>query len=581
MKSAFAIVAADVLPISLKELKSEDVETRRCAAGILARLNRDAEKTFPVLKQALKDNDEQVRLAAVAGLQRLEPKKDVILALGTALADTSMEVRRKAAEALWMHQEESRTAAPALIQAIHDSDSEVRWAVISLLYETGLDADTALPALRKAMKHPDPYVRCRALGLLSTLGPKAKGAADEIKEALTDEDEFVCISAAEALSRVEERHDLAIPFLVHYLSKTEKKDDSPTTPAERAAEALGIIGPAAKEAVPELIKLLEKDEFGSEITEALGRIGPDAKAAIPALVARIGKNGHRYDVVRALSQIGPDALPALRKALKDSDHSVREDVCHGLTLMGPKARPALPDVVELVYDPVQSVRKSALECLAAMGPAAKSALPALTEALNDRSYSIRCAAVDAFAAIGPDPDVIAILQMNLENAKSNVRDCVAEALGKMGKDANAAAAALVAACKDADPSVRHQALLALPRVVEDKETLLPILKAALRDENTRVNAAEILWDVFQSTEGLPALLADLEKDWEFTESLDPHRGDGLGYRGAILKRMGPAAKEIVPDLLPFVKDKYGPHYVRAARLLKAIDAEAAKKAGVR
>ncbi|WP_354316770.1 tetratricopeptide repeat protein [Sinorhizobium fredii] len=58
-------------------------------------------------------------------------------------------------------------------------------------------------------------------------------------------------------------------------------------PASRriAAKRLGWFGPAAAEAVPALVVLLEDVRVREEVVQSLRKIGPAAKAAIPALVA--------------------------------------------------------------------------------------------------------------------------------------------------------------------------------------------------------------------------------------------------------------------------------------------------------
>ncbi|GEC34912.1 adenylate cyclase [Sinorhizobium fredii USDA 205] len=58
-------------------------------------------------------------------------------------------------------------------------------------------------------------------------------------------------------------------------------------PASRriAAKRLGWFGPAAAEAVPALVMLLEDVEVREEAVQSLRKIGPGAKAAVPALVA--------------------------------------------------------------------------------------------------------------------------------------------------------------------------------------------------------------------------------------------------------------------------------------------------------
>ena len=63
--------------------------------------------------------------------------------------------------------------------------------------------------------------------------------------------------------------------------------------------------------------------------EALGRIGPDAKEAVPALIAALKDENWRCPLLvsaLALGMIGPEAkeaVPALTAALEDKDERVR------------------------------------------------------------------------------------------------------------------------------------------------------------------------------------------------------------------------------------------------------------------
>ena len=90
-----------------------------------------------------------------------------------------------------------------------------------------------------------------------------------------------------------------------------------------AISALGEIGPATKDVVPALIKVLGNGEMMDcwRAAEALGNIGPAAKDAVPALIKVLGDgDGYiREKAAEALGDIGPaakDAVPALIKALK-------------------------------------------------------------------------------------------------------------------------------------------------------------------------------------------------------------------------------------------------------------------------
>ena len=73
------------------------------------------------------------------------------------------------------------------------------------------------------------------------------------------------------------------------------------------AEALGKIGPAAKEAVPALIEALKDPDIDvrRSVAEALGEIGPEAKGVVPALIEALKDQeaGVRSSVRMALEKI--------------------------------------------------------------------------------------------------------------------------------------------------------------------------------------------------------------------------------------------------------------------------------------
>lgn len=101
----------------------------------------------------------------------------------------------------------------------------------------------------------------------------------------------------------------------------------------RGAFALSRRGPAARDAVPELIPLLK------------------SKAALA-----------RQNAALALATIGPDAkdaVPALTEALKDSEWAVRRQAAIALGAIGPAAKPAIPGLKKMDSDPHKQVRDAA------------------------------------------------------------------------------------------------------------------------------------------------------------------------------------------------------------------------------
>src|SRR5208282_3857729 len=112
--------------------------------------------------------------------------------------------------------------------------------------------------------------------------------------------------------------------------------------------------------------------------------GADAASACPQLIVALSDPSAaiREASTAALAQVGQhastDALAALSKALTDTDPEVRGLAAVALRSMGPKAAPAIPQLVQALNDPVDYVRFVAAEALGAMGASASAAVTPLT-----------------------------------------------------------------------------------------------------------------------------------------------------------------------------------------------------------
>ncbi len=141
-------------------------------------------------------------------------------------------------------------------------------------------------------------------------------------------------------------------------------------------EALGALGPEAKNAVPALNKIVEQDDYTLKILAAktLRKIGPAAKDAVPQLIKAL--QYPRYDVqleaMNALVAIGKEAVPNLGNALKEMNPDQKEWALSALKEIGPAAKDAVPQLVEALDDPISSTRMQAVRALGAIGPAARN-----------------------------------------------------------------------------------------------------------------------------------------------------------------------------------------------------------------
>ncbi len=198
-----------------------------------------------------------------------------------------------------------------------------------------------------------------------------------------------------------------------------KDSDEDKQQCRRAAQALGEIGPNAKDAIPLLVQALQSPslEVRGFAVDALGRIGlgaqVEAQAAVPAIIAEVDlpKEHINYAALadfrrlaaRALGRIGigaTAAVPVLEKALQNEDPLYRVQAALALWKIAshPQAVPALQAAFKL-NDP-----EAAFEAILALGqidPGAKAAAPDLVTALEHEDPDVRRAAADVLVKLGP------------------------------------------------------------------------------------------------------------------------------------------------------------------------------------
>jgi hypothetical protein len=129
----------------------------------------------------------------------------------------------------------------------------------------------------------------------------------------------------------------------------------PSLNYDLATVALFELGPKAKSAVPELLRIYEENpspKIRYDIPGVLGSIGPDAKAAIPLLLRNAASTSPvvRDCAVEALGGIHaePDlVVPVLVKALQDPAPTIQRKAIAALGKYGPQAKGAFPALLEL------------------------------------------------------------------------------------------------------------------------------------------------------------------------------------------------------------------------------------------
>jgi HEAT repeat protein len=204
-----------------------------------------------------------------------------------------------------------------------------------------------------------------------------------------------------------------------------------------AIKAIGSLGPAARPALPVLIRATrdENQEVRFWAVDGLRRMGRDARDAAPALVTVLGDDVRPVQEAArsALEAIGPVTVPLLVPLLRNPDPWLRANAAEALGVIGsPKSR-AVPEIARLLSDDSLWVRASAAWSLGHFGPEARKTVGPLTIALAEE--------------LRRDP-VLAAADTRVRVAN------LVFALGRLGKSAAQAVPVMISVIYDGDDSLR-------------------------------------------------------------------------------------------------------------------------------
>jgi HEAT repeat protein len=452
--------------------------------------------------------------------------------------------RGRALRALWYLGPEAKAAVPDLVDALRKGDFDREFSktfVIDVLAYIGPDAAPAVPFLIEEFRKEDCFLAKQgSFGVSLYSGPKHA---------------LVRIGAA------------SVPPLITALENL----DGDRRPC--AAEALGEIGPPAKQVVPALIRALQLEHSDRDFAHpdvqdmqrealrhaaiiALGRIGPAAAAAVPALKSFVGVGS---DADKALDKIGAlSVAEALDRFVKEGDASA-------LTLLGSKAKAAIPGLRHALSDPRVEIRIDAAIALAGIEPPALEAIPVLIDAMN-RHREEASSVPSALAKLGPAasaaiPSLSALLTPDTEWCDALL------ALVQIDPEGRQCIPALIGALKSTQPDFVYAATESLGLLGPRAKAAIPALVGVLRSKlpagsgycTPQVSAAKALGRIDpDGLEVLPALI-EAVKDRTKTEAgvLDGALNEAVAR---VLGAIGPRAKSAVPALVGLLhnrrKDEY-------------------------
>jgi HEAT repeat protein len=220
-----------------------------------------AKAATPYLLQALQSEDVLTRGFSIRALGKVKPPaKETVPMLRNILQDPKQRnVRAAALDALAGYPEEAEQTIPLFWKVFDlgdpddkDLDRGLKEGVVFHLGRMGAEAKPALPRITAIFsdKSQSESLRRSCLEVMKGLGPHAKDAVPAIMKALLDAKDPLGPGVLPVLSAIGEP---AVPALISALKHPN------STVRELVAEALGNMGPRAKDALPVLAGLLNSE----------------------------------------------------------------------------------------------------------------------------------------------------------------------------------------------------------------------------------------------------------------------------------------------------------------------------------
>lgn len=357
----FLLLGKEAVPALRALLGDVKAPVRRAATRALGKLGGLAREAVPELIDMAKSSGEDVeaRQAAVTALGEIGPAAQAAVpVLVEMLSTKNMALRCQAAAALGKLGPAAAAAVPALLECVgyvhsvppHYAPSSryglnLTGAALEALGRIHADAGAVLPRLRRSLSFDDEYLRIKAVKALLAYGPEAREALPELEIRFRDPCITVSIWAGAAVAAI--APERAPPLIDEILQAIPHWPDSGWKSA--AFKALGKLGPAARKAVPLLIK--------QALLESPKKPHVDFRPS-------------RWRALDALDSIGFEAgdLRPLIEAIEDPDHGRRLRAAQALGRLGPAARCAAPTLQAALEERGSGPRQAARWALRQIEP---------------------------------------------------------------------------------------------------------------------------------------------------------------------------------------------------------------------
>ena len=332
---------------------------------LLNSMNRESPCARRELESCLQNPDALVRLHAAYALQH--HGSEVVSTFLTVTRHHDRELREFATNFLVKYPEHSESTVPGLIEMLQqNNDVLVQSAAISSLGALGPKASSARPVLLELLESDargrplfDFAVRRQAAIALGKMGAPIEEALPALMNAIKHDALTVAIGAAAGIGELGPAAKDAIPLLTEFL------DSGDALALESAFAVCRIGGDHARTCLPLLLGTLDDQSWGNmaglEVaTQALARLGPAARPALPKLM-RLVEESSTFETVRvfaafAVARIDPEraefavsVLAELAERASSQGFESRQLAVQRLGDLGHSAKAAIP-VLQSIRD---------------------------------------------------------------------------------------------------------------------------------------------------------------------------------------------------------------------------------------
>ena len=345
-------------------LDYSDSLVRRWAVYTLGRNAKDAGTVVPELLKFLQHDDEGLQLESARAVGEFGSAAMLATPPLTELAShKNHEVRMAAARSL--NKIDSVAAVPVLIEQLdaeidHVSKSAkhllVAMTAAELLGKMGPPAIAAAPSLEKALQGSDINIRITAALALNRVRPNSEASVTTLKDAMKHQHRGFRRQALIALSKIQ--GEQSVRSIADALSDDHKS----------VRDAAGsLVGKALTDELLEDANLVR--EISSALLKAIESDEDVAKNAIRGLT-------DLFDKLRAIGSLETAddvielAVPLLTERLEwDVDWQVRTNAANALRILGPRAKSAIPALIDLLKVDVSESgpRQASLQAARAIG----------------------------------------------------------------------------------------------------------------------------------------------------------------------------------------------------------------------